>query len=39
MAAGISETGGLDYAFTQLLGTPSTTSGKLVPLSAHVDAP
>lgn len=32
MAAGISETGGLDYAFTQLLGTPDTTSGAVLSL-------
>ena len=27
MAAGISETGGLDYVFTQILGNPATTRG------------
>ena len=27
MAAGISETGGLDYVFTQVLGNPATTRG------------
>eukprot|EP00892_Ulva_mutabilis_P000905 jgi/Ulvmu1/10815/UM069_0051.1 len=32
MAAGISETGGLDYAFTQLLGTPETTGAAIVRL-------
>eukprot|EP00892_Ulva_mutabilis_P002422 jgi/Ulvmu1/12180/UM085_0044.1 len=30
MASGISETGGLDYAFTQLLGTPKTTRSALI---------
>lgn len=27
MAAGISETGGLDYVFSQILGNPATTRG------------
>jgi hypothetical protein len=35
LAAGISETGGLDYAFTQLLGTPSTTSGTFHDVTRH----
>lgn len=32
LAAGISETGGLDHAFTKLLGNPSTTASALVRL-------
>jgi hypothetical protein len=34
LAAGLSGTGGLDYAFTQMLGSPSTT-GCTLPLRAR----